>query len=351
LTSQRTNSSASPITVRSRRVDLELRHTFRLARGASDSRQNLLLELEHDGLVGLGEAAPIARYGQDWKSAAAAVDQMATRLGQLSQLSQLEAYRNAVPSVAVKGQPAAQAALDMAVWDLAGKRLGAPIWRLLGLDRDRVPATSFTLGLDDPETMVSKTREVSGFRSLKVKLGGPDDRAAIEAVRSVTDLPLRIDANEGWTLKQARANIEWLARLGVELVEQPLPAEDLAGHQELRRSSPVPIFADESVSVAADIPRLAESFDGINIKLMKCGGLGEALRMIATARAHGLKIMLGCMVESSLAITAAAQLSPLVDYADLDGCFLVSNDPFLGARLEDGCLRPPDGPGLGVTPC
>ncbi len=348
MTSQRTDSSESPITVRSRRIDLELRHTFRLARGASDSRQNLLLELEQDGLVGLGEAAPIARYGQDWKSAAAAVDQMVTRLGQLSQL---EAYRHAVPSVAEKGQPAAQAALDMAVWDLAGKRLGVPIWRLLGLDRDRVPATSFTLGLDDPETMVRKTREVSGFRSLKVKLGGPDDRGAIEAVRSVSDLPLRIDANEGWTLKEARTNIQWLAKLGVELIEQPLPAEDLAGHKELRRTSPVPIFADESVSVAADIPRIAESFDGINIKLMKCGGLGEALRMIATARAHGLKIMLGCMVESSLATTAAAQLSPLVDYADLDGSFLVSNDPFVGARLEDGCLRPPDGPGLGVTPC
>ena len=351
LTRHRTDSSESPITVRSRRIDLELRHTFRLARGAFDSRRNLVVELEQDGLVGLGEAAPIARYAQDWRSAAEAVDEMAARLGQLSQVSQLDAFRDAVPGVAVTGQPAGQAALDMAVWDLAGKRLGAPIWRLLGLDRDRVPPTSFTLGLDDPATMVRKVGEVSGFRSLKVKLGGPDDRAAIEAVRSVSDLPLRVDANEGWTLKEARANIQWLAELGVELVEQPLPAEDLAGSKELRRSSPLPIFADESVSVAADIPRIAESFDGINIKLMKCGSLGEALRMIATARAHGLKIMLGCMVESSLAITAAAQLSPLVDHADLDGCFLVSNDPFVGARLVGGCLRPPDGPGLGVTPC
>jgi len=345
LRRHRTDSRKLPITVRSRRIDLELRHTFRLARGASDSRQNLIVELEQDGLVGLGEAAPIARYEQDWKSAAAAVDVMVARL------DDLEAYREAVPRVGVAGQPAAQAALDMAVWDLAGKRLGAPIWRLLGLDRDRVPATSFTLGLDDPAAMVRKVREVSGFRSLKVKLGGPDDRAAIEAVRSVTDLPLRIDANEGWTLKEAHANIEWLAKLGVELVEQPLPAEDLAGHKELRRFSPVPIFADESVSVAADIPRIAESFDGINIKLMKCGGLAEALRMIATAKAHNLKVMLGCMVESSLATTAAAQISPLVDYTDLDGSFLVSNDPFVGARLEDGCLRPPNASGLGVTPC
>lgn len=342
---QTTHSTGSPITVRCRQIELQLRHTFRLSRGASDSRRNVIVELEQDGLVGCGEAAPIARYDQDWKSATVAIEQMAKRLEGLG------AYQDAVPRVAVTGQSAAQAALDMAVWDLAGKRLGAPIWRLLGLDRERAPATSFTIGLDDPETMIAKTREAAGFRSLKIKLGGPDDRAALEAVRSVTDVPLRIDANEGWNLREARANLEWLAQLGVELVEQPLPADDLAGYRELRRNSPVPIFADESVAVAADIPRIADSFDGINIKLMKCGGLAEALRMIATARAHGLKIMLGCMIESSVATTAAAQISPLVDFADLDGSLLVSNDPFVGAQLENGCLRPPDGPGLGVAPC
>lgn len=339
---QRTDS---PIAVRSRLVDLELRHTFRLSRGASDTRRNVIVEVEQDGFVGLGEAAPIARYAQDWQSASAAIEMMARSLEDLG------AYRDAVARVAVPGQRAAEAALDMAVWDLAGKRLGAPIWRLLGLDLDSVPATSFTIGLDDPATMIAKTLEATGFRALKVKLGGPNDRAAIEAVRSVTDLPLRIDANEGWTLAQARANLAWLAELGVELVEQPMPADDLAGHKELRRASPLPIFADESIARAADIPRLADSFDGINIKLMKCGGLAEALRMIATARAHGLQVMLGCMIESSVATSAAAQISPLVDYADLDGSLLVSNDPFVGAKLENGCLRPSDEPGLGVAPC
>lgn len=339
----RTESESSAITVRCRRFELRLKNTFRLSRGATDSRLNLLIELEHDGLIGMGEAAPLTRYRQDWKSAATAVEEMVGRL------DDIDAYRDAVPQVAVSGQPAAQAGLDMTVWDLAGKRLGAPLWRLLGLDREAVPATSFTLGLeDDSQALEQRVREASGFRTLKVKLGGPDDQRALETVRAATGLPIRVDPNEGWTLEQAKASLEWLSDLGVELIEQPLPADDLEGHRELRRVSPLPLFADESVATASDIPRIAESFDGINIKLMKCGGLGEALNMIATARAHGLSVMLGCMVETSLAITAAAHLSPLVDFADLDGSLLISNDPFVGARLVGGRLLPPDGPGLGV---
>ncbi len=326
-----------------RQVELHLRHTFRLARGATDSRRNLIVELEHDGLVGLGEAAPIARYDQDADSAARAVLTMVPRLGD-------PRVFESVAEAAVDGQPAAAAAVDMALRDLAGKRLGAPLYELLGIDPRHTPVTSFTIGMDTPEIVAEKVREASGFEVLKVKMGGGDDRAVLEAVRDVTDRPLRVDANEGWRLDDALERLEWLERMGVELVEQPLPAGQLDEMRELRRHSPLPLFADESLHVAADIPRLAGAFDGINIKLMKCGGLGEALRMIATARAHGMQIMLGCMVETSLAITAAAHIAPLVDHADLDGNLLVVDDPYAGATIESGRLVLPDGPGLGVRP-
>ncbi|MEM7350363.1 MAG: dipeptide epimerase [Acidobacteriota bacterium] len=326
------------------RIDLQLRHTFRLARGATDERQNLVVEIEHDGLIGLGEAAPITRYDQDCDSAADAVDTMAAAI------HDPRAFDHAVTSTAVPSQPAATAAVDMALRDLAGKRLGAPLYELLGLDPGSTPPTSFTIGMDTPEAVVRKVKEASDFEVLKVKMGNDADRPMLEAVRDVTDQRLRVDANEGWSLDGALDRLEWLARLGVELVEQPLPAAQLDETRELRRASPLPLFADESVHTAADIPRLAGVFDGINIKLMKCGGLGEALRMIAVARAHGLQIMLGCMIESSLAITAAAHLAPLVDYADLDGHLLITNDPYRGATVSGGRLALPDGPGLGVEP-
>ncbi len=332
------------IQLRHHSIELHLRHTFRLARGATDSRRNLIVELEHDGIVGLGEAAPIARYDQDADSAARAVETMVPRLGD-PRIFESVALDSAVP-----GQPAATAAVDMALRDLAGKRLGAPLYELMGIDPGRMPVTSFTIGMDTPEIVAEKVREASGFEVLKVKMGGDDDRAVLEAVRDVTDRPLRVDANEGWTLDDALSRLEWLERMGVELVEQPLPADQLDEMRELRRRSPLPLFADESLHVAADIPHLAGAFDGINIKLMKCGGLGEALRMIATARACGMQIMLGCMVESSLAITAAAHIAPLVDHADLDGNLLVVDDPFAGATVEGGRMVLPDGPGLGVRP-
>ncbi|MGB5341564.1 MAG: dipeptide epimerase, partial [Thermoanaerobaculia bacterium] len=295
------------ITLRHYRQELELTHTFRLARGASDVRQTLVLELEHEGLVGLGEAAPIDRYDQDCASAARAAEAMAQHL-----TSPL-AYDSAASSVAVPGEVAAEAAMDMAVCDLAGKKLGVPLYELMGIDPRQAPVTSFTIGMDTPEVVEAKVREAGEYEVLKIKMGSDEDRQILEAVRGVTDRPLRVDANEGWTLEGAQSRLEWLESMGVELVEQPLPAGQLEEMRELRRLSPLPLFADESVYRAADIPRLAGAFDGINIKLMKCGGLGEARRMIAVARAHGMQVMLGCMVESSLAITAAAHLSPLVD--------------------------------------
>jgi L-alanine-DL-glutamate epimerase-like enolase superfamily enzyme len=330
------------LSLRHHEFTLELRHTFRLARGDSDSRRVLMVEIENDGLVGRGEAAPIARYHQDAASAARAAEQMAARI------ADVRAFDQAAARAAVPGEPAAEAAVDMALRDLAGKRLGAPLYELLGIDPSTMPLTSFTIGMDTPEIVEQKVREAEGFAVLKVKMGSKDDARVLETVRRVTDLPLRVDANEGWTLDEALARLEWLQDMGVELVEQPLPADQHAQMCELRKRSPLPLFADESVARAEDIPRLAEAFDGINIKLMKCGGVGEALRMIHVARAHGMQIMLGCMVESSLAITAAAHIAPLVDFADLDGNLLIRNDPFVGAGVENGRLVLPPGPGLGV---
>jgi len=335
---------------------LELRHTFRLARGASDTRKNLLVELRHGGATGRGEAAPIARYGQNAETARSAVEQMAIRLDRMGWDPTCD--RGAIIEVSDPDQPAATAAFEMAVWDLVGQRFDKPVWELIGAASDpaesarpnAVPQTSYTIGLDDPQTIVRKVKEAAGFASLKVKLGGPADREAITAVRSVTDVPIRVDANEAWTVEQAKREIEWLSGQGVELVEQPLPGDDLDGQRRLRRSSVLPIFADESVISGESIPDLAGAFDGINIKLMKCGGVDRALEMIELAREHTLGIMLGCMIESSLAITAASHLSPLVDFVDLDGALLVVNDPFAGAELVDGRVMPPSAPGLGVVP-
>jgi L-Ala-D/L-Glu epimerase len=332
-----------PLQIRHRPLDLRLRHTFRTARGASDVRENLLVEVEQDGRRGLGEAAPIRRYREDRASAAAAVDQMAGRV------ADPRAFTLAAREAAVPGQRSAEAALDMALHDLAGQRFGVPLYEMLGLDPRRAPETSFTIGLDTPEVVARKVKEASAYAVLKVKLGSAEDREVLTAVRDSTDRPIRVDANEGWTPEEAGERLEWLARMGVEFVEQPLPADQIEATRALRRLSPLPFYADESVHRAEDIPRLAGAFDGINIKLMKCGGLAEALRMIAVARAHGMKVMLGCMIESAVAITAAAHLSPLADTADLDGNLLLEHDPFAGAAVVAGRLVLPDGPGLGVT--
>jgi L-alanine-DL-glutamate epimerase-like enolase superfamily enzyme len=332
------------LVLRHRPLDLTLRHTFRIARGASDSRRNVLVEIEEGGYTGLGEAAPIRRYHEDPESAAAALDVMAARL------TDTRAFAVAAGRAAVEGQRSAEAAVDMALHDLAGRRLGAPLYEVLGLDPRSTPETSFTIGMAEPDLIVQKVREAAAYPILKVKMGSDDDREVLAAVRDTTKARIRVDANEGWTLEGALERLEWLARLGVELVEQPLPADRIDDTRELRRRSPLPFYADENVHRASDIPRLAGAFDGINIKLMKCGGLAEALRMIAVARALNMKVMLGCMIESSLAISAAAHLSPLVDTADLDGNLLIDNDPFVGATVEAGRIVLPDGPGLGVSP-
>jgi len=240
-------------------------------------------------------------------------------------------------------------AVSAALHDLAGKRLGAPLWRLWGLDPARAPLSSFTIGLDTPERVQAKVREAAPYPILKIKVGTPDDAAVLRAVREVTDKPLRVDANAGWTVSEALARLPLLEEMRVELIEQPVAPDDLEGLAAVHRASRIPIVADEACRTAADIPRLAGAVDGINIKLAKCGSLREALRMVEVARAHGLSVMVGCMIETSLGITAAAHLTPLLDLADLDGAALLVKDPFAGATIDGGRIVLPTGPGLGVT--
>ncbi len=245
--------------------------------------------------------------------------------------------------------PAARAAIDIALHDVWGKRLGQPLYRLLGLNPQRAPETSFTIAIDEPEWMAQRARE-SGMPIIKIKLGGGDDEAIVRAIRAATAARLRVDANAGWTREQAAALIPRLAQYDVEFVEQPLPAGDVEGLRWLRARNPgAPIFVDESVKTARDVAAHAGAVDGVVIKLMKSGGIREALRAIAVARALDMRVMMGCMVETSIGVTAAAHIAPLCDYADLDGPLLIANDPYAGLRYESARLALPDAPGLGVA--
>ena len=329
------------------RTRLELKSTFRIARSADEFRESVIVRLEEGGaLEGFGEAAASPRYGQSAESAERALASLDGTI--LEPAGYIEDSLDRAAGL-LKGERAALAAVDIALHDLLGKRLGAPLYALLGLDPRKTPVTSYTIGIDTPEIIAEKVREAEGFPVLKIKMGLENDCEIMETVRALTSRPVRIDANEGWTRDEALEKMRWLETQNVELVEQPLPAADLDGVRRLAGRTSLPIFADESVHVAGDVPKLAGAFHGINIKLMKCGGIREALRMIYTARACGMKIMLGCMIESSIGITAAAHLSPLADYADLDGNLLIRNDPASGVTVLSGKLVLPEGPGLGVT--
>jgi L-alanine-DL-glutamate epimerase-like enolase superfamily enzyme len=251
----------------------------------------------------------------------------------------------------IEGGYAAKAAIDIALMDWTARKLGLPLYRHFGLDPRDSPPTTFSIGIDTPEMTRRKVREAEAFPILKIKVGLDSDEATIEAVRSETNKPLRADANEGWKNKEeAVRKINWLESRGVEFVEQPLPAAMIEEARWVRSRVHIPIIADEACLHPSDIPRLAGAFDGVNIKLMKCGGILEALRMIEMAKSLGMKTMLGCMIESSIGVTAAAHLSPLVDYADLDGNLLIANDPYTGVKVDRGKLVLPDRPGLGLLP-
>jgi L-alanine-DL-glutamate epimerase-like enolase superfamily enzyme len=248
----------------------------------------------------------------------------------------------------LRGNAAARAALSSALHDLVGKRLDTPVYRLWGLDPCKAPKSTFTIGLDAPERIRTKVQEAEQYPILKVKLGTDRDIEILRTIRDATDKEIRVDANCGWTVKGAIRMLPVLEEFGVTVLEQPLPPEDLDGLAAVTAQSDIPVIADESCLTAADIPALVGKVDGINIKLAKCGSLREAIRMIAVARAHGLMVMVGCMIESSLGITAAAHFTPLVDIVDLDGAALLANDPFAGATIDGGQVSLPSGPGLGV---
>lgn len=336
--------------LRIRPYTLELQDEFSIANSSRTTTPAMLVEVEHAGVIGYGEAAMPPYLGESQATAAAFLAQI-----DLAQFPDPFAREEILPATdgIAPGNPAAKAAVDIALHDWIGKRLGAPWWRIWGLDRERAPVTSFTIGIDTPEVVRRKVRAAAPYRILKVKLGrGPEsDRAMVTAIRAETDKPLYIDANQGWSERDGAARqIDWLAGQGAVLIEQPMPKERLDDTAWLRARSPLPLIADESAQRLADVPRLAGVFHGINVKLMKCTGLREAHRMITVARALGLRVMLGCMTETSCAISAAAQLAPLADWADLDGALLIRNDPFRGASLSDGRIRPTDAPGIGVVP-
>jgi len=328
---------------------LVLRHTWTTTMSSSESRETVLVRYRRDGVEGLGEGAPIVRYDEDPAGAIAALEGVRGLVEAADPWILESLFAAAFPRL--KNQYAARAALDVALHDWIGQSLGIPLYRLFGLDPEDAPLTTFSIGIDTPEVTRRKVREAEAFPVLKIKVGLHSDEATIAAVRDVTDKPLRVDANEGWKDKEtAVRKIEWLVSRGVEVVEQPMPAEMLDETGWVRERVEVPLFADEACGRAADIPGLAHAYDGVNIKLDKAGGLREALRMIHAAGACGLDTMLGCMISSSVSTTAAAHLSPLVSYADLDGNLLIANDPWSGVTVREGRLILPKSPGLGLRP-
>ncbi len=335
------------LTLQTTTMSLKLTEPFRISRGVQNYAQRVVVSITAEGQTGIGEAAPSTFYGETQETVLACMPTYAEQLG--DDPFALEDILTSLEKT-IRRNAAARAAIDMAFYDLVGKLLGVPVYKLLGLNAAKTPQTSFTIGLDTPAEMARKARQAEDFPILKVKLGSRQDLDCIKAIRDVSNATIRVDANAGWTVKEALKLIEALQPYQIELVEQPLPPTDLEGLRLLREHSDIPIFADESCVTVEDIPRMAGCVDGVNVKLMKCGGLRQALKMIHTARAHHLQIMLGCMIESSLAITAAAHLSPLVDHADLDGHLLIDNDPYQGVRVEAGKLILPSEPGLGVAP-
>jgi L-alanine-DL-glutamate epimerase-like enolase superfamily enzyme len=306
----------------------------------------VLTEVEYEGVTGYGEASLPPYLGETQDSVISFLKKV--DLGQFSSPFFLEDIHDYLDGIA-PGNRAAKASVDIAVHDLLGKLVNEPLYRLWGLNPDKTPVTSFTIGIDKPDVVREKTIEAKGFKVLKVKLGRGNDKEMIETVRSVTDVPLYVDVNQGWTDKhKALDMIHWLKEQGVVFVEQPLPKEDVEGMAWLTLHSPLPTMADEAFQRLSDVAKFKGVYSGINIKLMKSTGLLEAHKMITVARALDMKVMIGCMTETSCAVSAAAQLSPLADWADLDGNLLITNDLFEGVKVIDGKVTLSELPGIGV---
>jgi L-alanine-DL-glutamate epimerase-like enolase superfamily enzyme len=340
------SKGAAMIEIKTKRLFLE--HTWTISRNSSDYKDNVFVKIEKDGITGYGEAGPNVRYGEDAEKTTDRIVGIKDMIEQYD-LWHFVDLKNEIFRM-ITDQNCARCALDIAIMDWIGKSLGVPLYKLWGLDKSKTPLTSYSIGIDTPEVVKEKVREAEKYPILKIKVGRDNDAEIMDAVRSVTDKPVRVDANEGWKTKEvALEKIKWLKTMGVEFVEQPMPADMIEETKWLRERVEMPIVADEAVKTAADIPKLSAAYDGINIKLMKAGGVQEAMRMIQLAKAMNMKIMLGCMIESSIGITAAAHLTPLVDWADLDGNLLLKEDPFKGVRVEKGKLILNDEPGLGVS--
>jgi L-Ala-D/L-Glu epimerase len=324
------------------RLVLHLRHTFTISRSSEDVAETVLLRLQADGIEALGESAPSSRYGES-------PDIVARQLERLTLDGSAAWQFDAALDELTRDAAGARCALDLALHDLAGKRLGIPLYQLLGLDPALAKPTSFTIGIADLATTVAKTNEAKEAPILKVKIGAGREVETLESIRDVYRGTIRVDANEAWTPEVAVARLRSLERFDIEFCEQPIPAGNPAGLRYVKERSPIPIIVDEDSRTLEDMAPLLDCVDGINIKLVKCGGIREALRMIHTARAMKMKIMIGCMIESSILATAGAHLTPLCDYADLDGPFLIVDDPFAGVQYEGALLRLPAAPGLGVS--
>lgn len=327
--------------------ELQLAHTFTVATYSRKTTPDVQVEIRYEGLTGYGEASMPPYLGQSVESVTAFLNKV--DLSSFNDPTKLEDILAYVDSIS-EGDTAAKAAIDIALHDLVGKILGAPWYRIWGLDPQKAPDTTFTIGIDTPEVVTQKTLECADrFNILKVKVGLDNDKEMIQTIRKVTQLPIAVDANQGWTDRsKALDEIFWLKEQGIVMVEQPMPKERMDDNAWITEHSPLPIFADESIQRLRDIPSVKGAYTGINIKLMKCTGMREAWKMLNYARAEGMKVMIGCMTETSCAVSAAAQLSPAVDFADLDGNLLIKNDRFSGVTVEKGKLTLPDRPGIGL---
>jgi len=332
--------------IKTRIENLRLRHTFTISRSSEDVVPVVMVEVEHEGITGTGESSPSRYYGETAETVRSALESLEGWLATAHPFERQTVLEEALPRLS--GLRGALCALDLALHDWAGRKLGAPLHRLLGLSPDRLPLTSFTIGIDTIETMVAKLNEAKDMPLIKIKLGTPHDVEIVRALRRESQAVFRVDANCAWSAREAIEKSHELKALGVELIEQPLPPDQLEAMEEVHAKSALPVFADESSVTPLDVPGLRGRFHGINVKLVKCGGIEPALRMIHLARTFGMKIMIGCMIESSVACTAAAQIGPLVDHLDIDGPLLITNDPYRGVEYLGGRLKLPPGPGLGV---
>ena len=321
------------------RVELPLETPFTISRGTKRTVENVIVVIEHNDSTGYGAAAPARYYGETADTVTALLPELLDAVESVGDPHARTEIHERMATVA-GDNPAAKAAVDTALWDLAGQLLGEPVYRLLGLSASAsCPPTSYTVGLDDPKTMAERAKAAvdAGYPVLKLKLGSERDRDIVRSVREVApEATIRVDANEAWTPSAAVQNCKALADYGVEFVEQPVAAGNAEGLRRVYEQSPLPIAADESCVVAGDIPDIADSCDIVNLKLMKTGGLTPAVEAIYTARAHGLDVMCGCMVETNASIAAAVQLLPLLSYADLDGSLLLDSDPYKGVPVSNG---------------